>query len=228
MIFILNTHMIPIFVGYDKSESVCYHVAVHSMTRRSTMPLSITPLNIDNLTDYQESHNDSSNSSSYTRFLVPYLMNYQGWAIYTDCDIVLQDNIVNLWNFRDQSKAILCAQHNYQTKSSVKFLNSKNSNYPKKNWSSVMLINCAHPANKILDPKLIESSSGSYLHQFQWIDQTLIGSLPLEWNWLVGEYPENNQAKLLHYTLGAPCFSEYRNCEMSDVWHNELKVLLEL
>ena len=213
--------MIPIFVGYDPKESVCFHVAVSSLTRLSSQPLAITPLNLTNIPEYTETHDDSSNTSSYTRFLVPHLMNYAGWAIYVDCDVLALSDILELWNLKDDQYAVMCAKHNYSTRTPVKFLNNSNSNYPKKNWSSVMLINCGHPKNKQITPRWVSEHSGEYLHQFQWLDNSDIGSIPTEWNWLVGEYPKINGVKLLHYTLGAPCFMA---TDYDTEWEYELAI----
>lgn len=217
--------MIPIFVGYDTREIVCYHVAVSSLTRLSTVPLAITPLNLPNIPYYKETHRDSSTTSSYTRFLIPYMMNYTGWAIYVDCDIVCKEDINNLWKLRDDTKALMCVKHDYKTKVSTKFLNNVNSNYKKKNWSSVMLINCGHPAVQILTPEFVQESSGETLHQFKWLDESLVGSFPIEWNWLVGEYSANQNASILHYTLGAPCFKEYQDCDHAHDWISELQYI---
>ena len=117
------------------------------------------------------------------------------------------------------AKAVQVVQHDYQTKANVKYLGNRNENYPRKNWSSVILWNCAHEAHRVLTPEFIQRMPGSYLHRFSWLDDSLVGELPREWNWLAIEYPENPQAKLIHYTLGTPCFAEYREREMSPIWH---------
>jgi lipopolysaccharide biosynthesis glycosyltransferase len=152
-------------------------------------------------------------------------MNYSGWAIYVDCDIIVKEDITQLWELKDPSKAIMCVQHNYITKSDIKFLKNANKNYEKKNWSSVMLINCGHPSLQKLTPTFVQESSGKTLHQFKWLDESLLGALPVEWNWLVGEYLFNTSAKLLHYTLGAPCFEEYRNGDHASDWLNEMRYI---
>lgn len=213
--------MIKVFIGYDTRETVAYHVCSNSIIRTSTEPVSITPLAINNLS-YKETHNDSSNQFVYTRFLVPYLMNYTGWAIFIDGDMVVQEDITQLWNLRDESKAVMVVKHNYKTKQSVKYLGAKNEDYPRKNWSSVILWNCGHPSNLALSPNTVAMSTGAQLHQFSWLTDDKIGELPIEWNWLPDELGENTNAKLLHYTLGTPCFEEYKNTPMADKWHNEL------
>jgi lipopolysaccharide biosynthesis glycosyltransferase len=213
--------MIPIFVGYDPRESIAYHVCVNSIIRHSSQPVAITPLALNLLTDYKETHTDGSNHFIYSRFLVPHLTNYQGWAIFIDGDMILREDIVNLWNLRNQDHAVQVVKHDYQTKLTTKYLGAKNENYPRKNWSSVILWNCAHPSNSNLTPKLIETSTGKYLHRFSWLKDSEIGELPIEWNWLPDEYGTNTDAKLLHYTLGAPSFHDFADTPQSDEWHRE-------
>lgn len=216
--------MINIFIGYDTKQTVAYHVCVNSIINKSTNPISINPLALNLLSDYEETHTDASNEFGYTRFLVPHLMNYNGWVIYIDGDMILQDDIVNLWNLRDDSKAIIVVKHDYRTKLSTKYLNAVNENYPRKNWSSVILWNCNHPAHKILSPEFVQNSTGQYLHRFSWLLDNDIGELPVEWNWLADEYGVNTDAKLIHYTLGTPCFENFANSPMSELWHTELKL----
>ena len=108
----------------------------------------------------------------------------------------------------------------------VKYLGSKNENYPRKNWSSVILYNCSHPKNRILTPEFVQNATGAQLHRFSWLQDDLIGSLPIEWNWLPDEFGPNDNAKLLHYTLGTPCFHEFANTPMADEWHRE-RILTE-
>jgi len=216
--------MINIFVGYDTKETVAYHVCSNSIVRQATQPISIVPLALNLLNDYTETHTDTSNEFVYSRFLVPHLMNYNGWAIFIDGDMILQDDITDLWNLRDDSKAVMVVKHDYKTKQSVKYLNAKNEDYPCKNWSSVILWNCSHPAHKTLLPEFVQHSTGSYLHRFSWLIDNDIGELPIEWNWLADEYGDNADAKLIHYTLGTPCFEEFANTPMSEYWHTEFKL----
>jgi Glycosyl transferase family 8 len=219
--------MIPIFIGYDTRETVAYHVCSNSIIRTATCPISITPLSLKLLNNYTETHTDGSNQFVYTRFLVPHLMNYQGWAIFIDGDMVVQDDITNLWNLRDDTKAVMVAKHNYKTKQPVKYLGSKNEDYPRKNWSSVVLWNCGHPANQQVTTDFVQSKLGSELHRFSWLADSEIGDLPIEWNWLADEYGPNQNAKLIHYTLGTPCFEQYQNTPMADHWHNEFRLTVD-
>ena len=133
--------------------------------------------------------------------------------------MVCQADIKELWDLRDESKALLLVKHDYQTKAHQKYLGNINENYPRKNWLSVILCNCAHPKHSVLTPEFIASQTCKFLHRFSWLEDSGIGELPPEWKWLATEYTENRNAKLLHYTLGTPCFKDYRVTKMSDIWH---------
>jgi lipopolysaccharide biosynthesis glycosyltransferase len=213
--------MINIFIGYDHREAIAYHVCVNSIIRHSSKPVSVTPLALQNMKDYQEKHTDGSNQFIYSRFLVPHLMEYKGWAIFMDGDMLLREDIEKLWSQRDESKAVMVVKHDYKTKMTEKYLGAKNENYPRKNWSSVILWNCGHAENKGVTPEFIENATGAQLHRFTWLDDSLIGELPIEWNWLPDEFGSNLNAKLLHYTLGTPSFHDFATTPMGDEWHRE-------
>ena len=210
---------IRIVVGYDKRESVAYHVFTQSVLEKSSVPVSFIPLSVNTLKIYKETHADGSNEFIYSRFLTPFLMDFSGWVIFADGDMVCNSDIAKLWALRDDNKAVQVVKHNYKTKKSVKYLGNKNEDYPRKNWSSLILWNCGHPDNKILTPEFIQEKPGSFLHRFSWLDDSQIGELPLEWNWLAIEYPDNPNANIVHYTLGTPCFKEYSQGSMADYWH---------
>jgi lipopolysaccharide biosynthesis glycosyltransferase len=213
--------MIPVFIGYDPREAIAFHVCVNSIIRHSSQPVSIIPLALNLFQDYQETHTDGSNPFIYTRFLVPYLMRWNSWAIFMDGDMVVQADITDLWNRRDHDKDVMVVKHDYQTRSTSKYLGNANEDYPRKNWSSVILWNCGNYPNRCLTPEFVQNSTGQYLHRFSWLDNARIGELPLEWNWLPDEYGENPNAKLLHYTLGAPCFKEFADTPQAEAWHRE-------
>lgn len=208
--------MLTVFVGYDPKESIVYHNCVNSIIRHSSKPVAIVPLALNLLDGYTEKHTDGSNTFTYTRFLVPKLMNYTGWAVFIDGDMILRDDIHKLFDLRNEQYAAMVVKHNYETKTSIKYLGARNDNYPCKNWSSVILWNCSHADNRQLDYSFVEQTTGQHLHRFNWSNN--IGELPVEWNWLPDEYGVNDQAKLIHYTLGAPCF---RDSPMAEYWHQE-------
>jgi lipopolysaccharide biosynthesis glycosyltransferase len=198
---------------------VAYHTFCQSILEKASAPVSFTPLVLGALKGFSETHTDGSNAFIYSRFLTPWLMEFNGWAIFADGDMICLDDVAKLWALRDETKAVQVVQHNYQTKAHDKYLGNKNENYPRKNWSSVILWNCAHPKHKILTPEFVMQQTGAFLHRFTWLDDSEVGALPKEWNWLTTEYEDNYQASLLHYTLGTPCFKDYAHSEMSDVWH---------
>lgn len=212
--------MINLFVGFDPREAVAYHVFCSSIIQNTSVPVQITPLVLSQLQEFNEMHDDRSNDFVYSRFLTPYLTNFKGWAIFADGDMICQGDLKELIDMADPLKAVMVVKHDYQTKATQKYLGNINENYPRKNWSSVILWNCDHPKHKILTPDFVSKQTGKFLHRFSWLDDQDIGELPLEWNWLASEYKVNREAKLIHYTLGTPCFKDYKNSDMADIWYH--------
>ena len=216
--------MINIFIGYDSKEKVAYNVLSHSIIQNSTKPVAITPIALNHLKDdfVRERNALSSTEFSFSRFMIPHLMNYQGWALFMDCDMLMFEDISELWRMRDDSKAIQVCKHNYTPKEDKKFLGQVQTKYEKKNWSSFMLMNCRKCTT--LTPDYVNKASGLELHQFKWLEgDHLIGDLPLEWNWLVGEYEHKDDVKNVHYTKGGPWFEEYARCDYSQDWFRNLE-----
>ena len=216
--------MINIFIGYDSKERVAYNVLSHSIIQNSTKPVAITPIALNHLRDdfVRERNALSSTEFSFSRFMIPHLMNYQGWALFMDCDMLMFEDISELWRMRDDSKAIQVCKHDYVPKEKTKFLGQTQTAYPKKNWSSFMLMNCKKCSS--LTPDYVNRASGLELHQFKWLEgDHLIGDLPLEWNWLVGEYEHKDDVKNVHYTKGGPWFEEYARCDYSQDWFRNLE-----
>ena len=212
---------IPIFIGYDPREAVAYHTCANSIIRQASQPVAIVPLALNLFNDYTETHTDGSNQFIYSRFLVPHLMGYTGHAIFMDGDMIVRGDIVELWEQRSGFYDVQVVKHDYKTKMTEKYLGAKNENYPRKNWSSVILWNCNSHPNRRLTPDFVQKSTGAQLHRFSWIEDHRIGELPKEWNWLPDEYGPNLDAKLLHYTLGTPCFHEFATTPQGDEWHRE-------
>ena len=211
--------MINIFIGYDSKERVAYNVLSHSIIQNSTKPVAITPIALNHLKDdfVRERNNLSSTEFSFSRFITPHLMNYQGWALFMDCDMLMKADINELWRLRDDRYAVQVCKHDYTPKSTVKFLNQKQTVYPKKNWSSFMLMNCKKCT--ALTPNYVNRASGLELHQFKWLESDkLIGEIPLEWNWLAGEYEHNVNIKNVHFTEGGPWFTDYEDTDYANDW----------
>lgn len=216
--------MIPIFVGYDEREAVVYHTFCNSVIRHASEPVLFFPLKRSLLGPLHKrsKEKDQSNEFSFTRFLVPALSGFAGHALFCDGDMLCLDDIVKLWNLRDARFAVQVVKHDYEPKDETKYLGAKQYKYPRKNWSSVMLFNCEHPSCRRLSYHFVDTAPGSELHQFRWCrNDEEIGSLPKEWNHLVSEYSADPNAKLVHYTVGGPYFSEYEDCDYNKEWFHE-------
>jgi lipopolysaccharide biosynthesis glycosyltransferase len=213
------THPIPVFIGYDPRERAATNVLIDSLYQHSSRPLAITPIVTPQLEAQglyrRERDPRQSTAFSFTRFLVPHLMGYRGWAIFMDCDMLCRGDIARLWELRDERYAVMCVQHEHVPNETTKFLGEVQSPYPKKNWSSLMLINTARCTALSVD--YVNQASGLELHRFHWLaGDHEIGALPADWNHLVDVQPhptasaEDGGPTLLHWTLGGPWFREQR------------------
>ena len=215
--------MLRIFIGYDSNEIVAYHTCVQSIIDRATQPVAITPVCLSHLPQYRKTrHSTQSTEFSMSRFMVPYLCDYLGTAIFVDCDTLFLDDpyeLISYANLGVPLKSVYVVKHDYTPSAKVKFLDQIQTVYEKKNWSSVMVFN--NWKCKQLTPTYINRASGLELHQFKWLkSDDDIGDLPATWNHLVGEYGENPDAALVHFTQGTPCFSGWEDQEFSDTWFN--------
>ena len=219
--------MINLFVGYDPREAVAFSVLAHSIHARASQPVCITPLMLSQLKGVltRERHPLQSTDFSFSRFLTPYLSNFSGWSLFMDCDMLVLEDIANLWALRDERYAVMVVKHDHVPRETVKFLGEPQSKYEKKNWSSVMLFNNAKC--RALTADYVNNASGLELHQFKWLgDDNLIGALPQRWNHLVGYNPPRADAALVHYTLGGPYFAQYTDCEYSAQWRCERDAMM--
>jgi lipopolysaccharide biosynthesis glycosyltransferase len=214
--------MIRIFIGYDRRIPVAYHTLAHSIIERSSQPLSIIPLCLTNLSMLKREKNVlQSTEFSFSRFLTPYLSGYEGWSIFMDNDMIVTKDIAGLWNLKDDNYAVQVVKHNHNPPETTKFMGAVQTKYEKKNWSSLILFNNAKC--KALTPEYVNDASGLELHQFKWLENDgLIGELPKEWNYLVGYEPlPAKLPALIHYTEGAPFYSDYRFTDYSKEWFSE-------
>ncbi len=222
-----SKQLIKIFIGYDPKETVAFYVMSHSIISRSSQPVSISPIALNNLGKLmrREPNPLQSTEFSFSRFLTPYLCSYEGWSIFMDCDMLVLDDIAKLWALRDENYAVQVVKHQHQPKETVKFLNAPQTPYQKKNWSSVILFNNAKC--KALTPDYVNTATGLELHQFKWLENdNLIGEIPHTWNHLVDYDEANNNVSNAHFTLGGPYFNEFENCEYSKEWFAEKEKML--
>jgi lipopolysaccharide biosynthesis glycosyltransferase len=213
--------MIRIFIGFDQREALAFHVCCQSIIEHASQPVAIYPLSKEM---FKELHAEGSTDFVLSRYLVPQLCNYQGWAIFIDGDMVVDTDIEGLWNWQNThaDKAVAVVKHNYKTKEKIKYvgstMQSPNVDYPRKNWSSVVLWNCAHPKNRGLDRGYIDATTPQVLHRFGWLDDGDIGALTPDWNYLVGEQSPSS-AYVYHYTHGVPALKHYADDFKSWAWH---------
>jgi len=222
-----------VYIGHDSREHDAYRVAVRSLLRRSTVPLEIVPLDIERLAHsgllrrcidrrgqmYDlPSNAPASTEFAISRFLTP-IIAQAGWALFVDCDVLFLADVVDLFAMADPSKAVMVVKHQNGHIAGTKMDGQAQVLYPRKNWSSVMLFNCDHPANRRLSLQDVNERPGRDLHAFYWLADEEIGELPSEWNWLVGVQPMPDYPKLAHYTLGTP--NMVSQSEHAELWWRE-------
>jgi len=222
-----------VFVGYDPREDIAYQVCKHSLESKNgsvyVQPLKLSELEKANYY-WRDKDPLSSTEFTFSRFLVPAICDYKGWALFCDCDILFLEDIKLLFDQADDRYAVMCVKHDYTPPVGIKMDLQAQLPYPRKNWSSVVLFNCGHPSNQTLTKELVNdpTTTGKYLHRFSWLADEEIGEISCEWNWLVGWYkePKDGSPKVLHYTEGGPWFERYRNCEYHQIWKQNLTEMM--
>ena len=217
-----------IFIGWDSREEDAYKVCVHTIKKHASKDVEIVPLKRDELINQvlytRDEGGNVSTEFAYTRFLTPHLTNYKGWALFIDCDFLFTRDVAELFSLADPQYAVMCAQHDYTPSAAIKMDGQKQVAYPRKNWSSCVLWNCGHPANAIITPSIVNTETGAFLHRFQWLPDNLIGELPLEWNWLEGEYEKPDEIPaVIHYTNGGAWFKECQDVDYAQEWVDALQ-----
>lgn len=210
---------LKIFIGYDKNEIIAYHTCVQSIIENSSIPLEFVPLNLKHFKNFYNRPKKKVDSTEFSisRFLVPYLSNYEGLSLYVDCDFIFLTDIAKiLYDYKkNPSKALWCVKHKYKV-TKKKFLGRVQYSYYRKNWSSLMLFN--NSKCKTLTPKKIEGANGFYLHKFEWLKDKQIGELSKLWNVLIGEQKIPKKPKAIHFTIGGPYFKEFKNSKLATKW----------
>ncbi|MGK9166453.1 hypothetical protein KXR53_09165 [Inquilinus limosus] len=215
-----------LYVGYDSREDIAWQVCRHSVLKHASKPVEVTPLKLPELRaqGIYTRPVDTLGSTEFTfsRFLVPALAGYRGWAVFCDCDFLWFGDIADLFAQAEDRYAVMVVQHDYQPKETVKMDGKPQAAYPRKNWSSLMLFNCGHPANAALTPEVVNRETGAFLHRFQWLTDDQIGALDTGWNWLEGWYPkpEKGHPQAVHYTRGGPWFENYQDVDYAQEWRD--------
>ena len=233
-----------IYIGSDPREASAFAVARESLKRRLTVPFPVSGLVLDVLkaqgiywrpTEKRLgklwdviSQAPMSTEFAISRFLVPHLNGGRGgYELFMDCDMLVKGNVCRLFDEirqKGERKAVWCVKHEHIPTSTTKMDGQEQTFYTRKNWSSFMVFNCDHPANKRLTLELVNSARGRDLHNFCWLQDDEIGELDPKWNYLVGhtELPANVEPKVIHYTDGGPWFHGFENVEYANDWRSEL------
>jgi len=221
-----------IYIGWDRREPEAYEVAEFSLTRRASVPVSVAPIKLDDLRArglYRRDEDPlASTEFTYSRFLTPALAGYRGWALFCDCDFLWLGDVAGLLAYTASPKAVYCVQHDYRPTEKTKMDGAVQTIYPRKNWSSLMLFNCDHPAVRSLTPDIVNRENGAYLHRMQWVADSEIGALPVEWNWLEGwdKKPAHGTPKAVHFTRGGPWFDAWQSVDYGDLWRAERHAMM--
>lgn len=226
---------LPVYIGFDKREEIAFDVARHSLLRHASIPLYVRALRLDGLRHaglYRREHvteagqmidctdgRPFSTEFSFSRFLVPALCGYDGWALFTDSDFLFMADIAEIVPLLDDSKAVMVAKQVHAPDEAVKMDNQVQARYSMKNWSSFMLLNCGHPENRKLTVEAVNTRPGRWLHQFQWLPPDEIGDIPPAWNWIAGT--TEGDPKAVHFTAGGCWFPEYTEVAFAQQWRDE-------
>lgn len=222
----------PIFIGFDRRDALAYFVLEHSLRRHTSLPLDIRPLILPHLVALgaiARPHDPlASTEFTYTRFLVPHLCGYEGWALYMDGDMLARVDVTTLLRPAYNADEIACevVKHEHSPSADTKADGRRQTRYRRKNWSSLIRWNCGHPANRALTPAMVSRETGAFLHQLQWLDDHLIGSLDPRWNWLAG-YSREPDPLLVHYTDGVPYVHEgFASAPYADEYLAEMRLMM--
>lgn len=220
-----------VYIGWDSREDIAYQVARHSLLKYASIPVDVIPIKLPDLVDQglytREIDPLASTEFTYSRFLTPHMAGFEGWALFVDCDFLFFGDVAELAAYQKPEYAVACVKHDYTPKESTKMDGQVQTVYPRKNWSSFMLFNCAHPSTKKLTVEAVNSQTGAYLHRMQWAADDEIGEVPTEWNWLEGwnEEPATGTPKAVHYTRGGPWFENWQDVAYAQQWKAEAEAV---
>ena len=224
--------MLHVYIGFDTrnyGQTLAYEGCQRSLLAKldhNKYDITIHQLNLTELTKaglmYRNFDPLASTEFTYTRFLVPLLNNFEGKALFCDSDFIWDCCVSEVINYLQPGQAVACVQHDYTPGHSIKMDGRAQTIYPRKNWSSLMVWDCSHPSSKKLTVDAINTQSPAWLHRMLWADDTEIGSIPYQYNYLVDNY-DTDDAKVYHYTDGGPWHPGYENVQYGDKWRQYMK-----
>lgn len=222
-----------VFIGWDENERRACTVADYSLHRSaSRSPVHVDRISMLTVKDYARptttlptgqlfdeiSDAPMSTAHAIARFWVPRLCEFTGWALFTDGDVLFRDDVSRVFACADPAYAVMVVQHEPMPEQGKKKRGHVQQAYPRKNWSSVILWNCGHLANRALTPEVLNGWPGRDLHAFRWLRDEQIGALPSRWNHLVGVSAPDPNPAIVHYTLGTPDVDGHDADAYADEW----------
>lgn len=237
-----------VYIGWDRCQTTAWDIAACSLKQNASKSVSALPLSyvglkasglykrptqrkgarlFDTLSATSSYDGAMSTEHAIARFFIPHLVS-EGWALFTDGDVLFRGDVLPLFRGVSPTRALYCVQHNYVPSNSTKMLDQVQTKYHRKNWSSVMLFNCNHPAHKRLTLDMLNTVPGRDLHRFCWLEDKEIGSLHHVWNYLVGHTKIAEEPKIVHFTEGLPNMKGYENCEYAEEWRSYGKICSEV
>ncbi len=234
-----------VYIGWDDREKTAYEVCKYSIEKHTRSDIKIIPLYHKELRKQgffqrpwlTQGHDGNrmdlidgkpfSTEFSHTRFLIPELNKFKGWALFLDCDMLFRCDVKDIFALRDDKYAVMAVKHRHNVKTGVKMDGAIQQTYYRKNWSSFMLINCGHPSNAQLKKEIVNTATGGWLHGLSWLQDPEIGELPNCYNWISGTSPGNVVPKVIHYSQGGPWFVDYQDCVHADTWYDYYRAFSE-
>lgn len=223
-----------VFVGYDARQERAWRACRASLLAHTRRPVLVRPL-VRSALRHAGLHarpwcieagqqldlvdgRPFATAFAFTRFLVPALCQWRGWALFCDCDFLWRADVAELFEFADPASAAMCVKHRHVPRERMKMRGEAQARYPRKNWSSLVLWQAGHPANRELTPDVVNAAPGRWLHGFGWLGDDEIGALPEAWNWLEGHSDPGLAPKAVHYTRGTPDMPGHEGAAYAAEW----------
>ena len=233
--------MLRIYVGWDGRDALAYEVCKASLLRHASIPVEIIPLIdwqlrrkgvywrpyfVDRVGQRWDDRDGKpfSTDFSFTRFCVPMLEDYgDDWVVFMDPDMLVRADIAQLYEMRDEAKAVMCVQHEHEPTEKEKMGGLKQTVYQRKNWSSLMLMRPSRCRG--LTKYAVNNMDGNWLHAMCWAGEEDIGALPESWNWLEGWSSPDIDPNIVHFTRGTPDLPGTEDAAYAEAWNAEAKRL---
>ena len=194
-----------VWIGHDHRQPLSYNVMRYSVESNASKPVPVNGLFINQLPMSRQ----GATEFTFSRFLVPYLMDYEGIGIFCDEDQAVTGDIWELFAYasklKDWDVAVMKDQERFE-------------------WPSVMIFNNANCTT--LTPEFVDDEENT-LFDFAWTKEERIESFPEIWNHCCGMKPPREDAKLYHWTQGIPYWTECRGLREDEIWFQAYQTMLK-